>query len=427
MIPKSTPLVLRAAIVSLFFGAVCVAGTARGDDAPRYRLRLDGAVPQGVVTPILVEAPALEVGNYDLVDEAGGSKSTVQVLIDGTIKRLATRVAGNGKTTRSFTLNKVGETTQTRAGRNVGPGLVDGVKVRETAQGDVEVTAGGRPFTTYHPGGGGSAKPYYFPLLTPRGIGVTRAYPMVKDVPGEDRDHPHQRSLWFTHGSVNGIDFWSELKGHGTIKETARIAVNEGPVIGCIHTTDDWLGPDGVRICSDERWLRVLPVDDVVLVDFEVALKSEPKAPTIFGDTKEGMFGLRVASSMDANRKPGGRIVNSEGLVDDAAWGKPAKWVDYSGPVGGKTVGVAVFDHPDNLRHPTTWHVRSYGLFAANPFGWSDFGMKKSGSYTLAPGQRTTFRYRLVIHDGGGDPARLERYYEGFAHAPRATIEPIGR
>jgi len=47
---------------------------------------------------------------------------------------------------------------------------------------------------------------------------------------------------------------------------------------------------------------------------------------------------------------------------------KHADWCDYYGSIGGKTVGIAMFDHPSNPRHPTTWHVRDYGLFAANPF-----------------------------------------------------------
>ena len=54
-------------------------------------------------------------------------------------------------------------------------------------------------------------------------------------------------------------------------------------------------------------------------------------------------------------------------------WGKRADWVDYYGNVAGEIVGIAIFDHPKNLRHPTYWHARSYGLLAANPFGLREF------------------------------------------------------
>ena len=92
-----------------------------------------------------------------------------------------------------------------------------------------------------------------------------------------------------------------------------------------------------------------------------------------FGDTKEGSFGLRIAESMRVDRKTGGKIITSEGLEDDKAWGKPAAWVDYYGPVQGETLGIAILNHPSSFRYPTHWHVRTYGLFAANPFGGKDF------------------------------------------------------
>ena len=59
-------------------------------------------------------------------------------------------------------------------------------------------------------------------------------------------------------------------------------------------------------------------------------------------------------------------------------------------PVEGKTVGVAILNHPDSFRFPTTWHVRTYGLFAANPFGWHDFGMNESASMPSPRAARST-------------------------------------
>ena len=100
--------------------------------------------------------------------------------------------------------------------------------------------------------------------------------------------------------------------------------------------------------------------------------------------------------------------------------GKPAEWVDYYGPVEGDTVGVAILDHPQSFRHPTHWHVRNYGLFAANPFGYKDFGEKEKGEgkYTLEPGKTMEFRYRVYFHGGTTEAARVARVYEGFASPP---------
>jgi hypothetical protein len=106
------------------------------------------------------------------------------------------------------------------------------------------------------------------------------------------------------------------------------------------------------------------------------------------------------------------------------AWGKPAEWVDYVGKVEGRTVGVAIFDHPSSFRHPTTWHVRDYGLFAANPFGLRDFTGKKDvdGSYRLDPGQSMSFFYRVFLHPGDTGEARVKAAYEAFVHPPAVKV-----
>src|SRR5205814_3733 len=93
------------------------------------------------------------------------------------------------------------------------------------------------------------------------------------------------------------------------------------------------------------------------------------EGPVKFGDAKDAGFNYRVPASMAVDAKQGGQIITSEGIADAAAWGKRAKWVDYHGPVEGETLGVAMLNHPSSFRYPTPWHVRTYGLFTANPFG----------------------------------------------------------
>ena len=73
----------------------------------------------------------------------------------------------------------------------------------------IDVLIGGRPFTTYY-FDAADAKPYLFPLRSARGMIVTRSFPMVINIPGEDHDEPHQRATYFAHGDINGFDFWGE-------------------------------------------------------------------------------------------------------------------------------------------------------------------------------------------------------------------------
>jgi hypothetical protein len=112
-----------------------------------------------------------------------------------------------------------------------------------------------------------------------------------------------------------------------------------------------------------------------------------------------------------------GHAVNSEGHRDGDLWGKRAKWVDYWGDVEGKTVGIAIFDHPSNPRHPTWWHARSYGLVTANPFGIHDFEDKPAGTgdMVIKQGESVTFRHRFLFHEGDAESAEIEKAYAAFA------------
>jgi hypothetical protein len=114
-------------------------------------------------------------------------------------------------------------------------------------------------------------------------------------------------------------------------------------------------------------------------------------------------------------------MVNSLGAEGEKAiWGKRADWVNYDGKVEGEDVGIAVLDHPKSFRHPTTWHARGYGLFAANPFGLRDFTRdpNQDGSWTIPEGKSLTFRYRVIIHHGDYREAHIGEAYQKYAAEP---------
>jgi Family of unknown function (DUF6807) len=359
--------------------------------------------------PVVVECKsAREPGNYVLTSSDGKSTVAANIFKDRGktyVGLITEKVPAGGECSYSFSSSS----TPSKPG--------SGVELVPNGR-RIVVRVDGRPLTEYVPDDG--PKPYYFPLIGPSGAAMTRAYPMKK-VEGEKLDHPHHRSFWFTHGNVNKVDFWSELPNHGTIRETSRPTVVGGAAVGVIRTTDDWVGPDGKKVCEDERVVTFYNTRATRILDFDITLKATAE-PLTFGDTKEGMFGLRVASSMDVTAKKGGRILNAEGITDTAAWGKASPWVDYSGPVDGKTVGVAILNHPQSFRYPTTWHVRDYGLFAANPFGWHDFGQKTSGEFVVPAGQSIRFRYRILLHEGDASTASIPAAFQGYEASPKVTV-----
>jgi hypothetical protein len=245
-------------------------------------------------------------------------------------------------------------------------------------------------------------------VLTPGGQRLTRGYP-AEEIEGEKQDHYHHRGIYVAHGLVNGFNLWDEGTGHGAMLQRGDPEVSVVAGVGTIAGIVDWFGPEGERILEERRSIRIVAEGDLRILDHcsEMSMKY---GDVTFGDTKEGgLLSIRVPTSMDAKEK--GRIENSEGMVYDSGqgeettWGKPAAWVDYSGPLAnGEEWGHTVVDHRENPRHPTHWHVRGYGLFTANAFGLHDFkgDADIDGSLTVASGDTAVFRYRLIIHPGRG-------------------------
>lgn len=281
----------------------------------------------------------------------------------------------------------------------------------------VEVTVDGKPFTTFY-FGADSPKPYLHPLRTASGKVVTRGFPMIKDDAEEIRtkyqDHPHHRGLYYAHGDVNGVDFWAEGKERGRIVFRSLGDLKSGRT-GSLTAVFDWATIDGKKLLTETKKLAFQGNSDARVIDVEEVLQANGQAVKL-GDTKEGTFAIRVAAPLAP--KNGGTMVNSEGgKTEKEIWGKRATWVDYYGTMGGETVGIAVFDHPKNPKHPTYWHARAYGLLAVNPFGEHDYYNDKTrdGSLTISPDGRLTFRYRVLIHSGDTGAARIAELYKKYA------------
>ncbi len=290
--------------------------------------------------------------------------------------------------------------------------------------GTIEFHVGGELFTAYHYGKE-LARPFLFPIVGPRGNGVTRNYPMIEDVPGETKDHVHHRSMWVAHGDLNGSDNWSEMEGHAVQRHREFLDKTSGPVFGRLRAVSDWLDNQGRRILEEERTITVhnLPASSRV-IDLVVLFRAT-EGDVSFGDTKEGgICSIRVATSMDGNK--GGLITNAYGgITESENWGKRAHWCDYSGPVEGRTVGVAIFDNPANFRYPTYWHVRNYGLMTANPFALSAYrnDPSRDGSHVVKAGEELAFSYRVYIHDGDAVAGGVGQRYHGYINPPLVEVK----
>ncbi len=268
-------------------------------------------------------------------------------------------------------------------------------------------------------------KPHFHPLMGPFGKPVTRGFPMIKDDPTETKDHPHQRMVWFCHGDVipegielrskikgvTGVDFWSESPGHGRI-----VVVEIGQSSATfLESRNEWRTAEGEKLLDEKRLIELHDLGPAKLFVFDIDLHASV-VPITFGDTKEGSFGVRVAETM--TEKKGGLLENAEGKrTMKECWGQVSAWCDYSGPVDGKTVGVAIFDHPKNP-YPAYWHSRDYGLMAANPFGRSRAGFPAAKGRTdlvkLSKGEHLKLRYGLLVHAGNARQGQVAQHYQKF-------------
>ena len=275
----------------------------------------------------------------------------------------------------------------------------------------VEVSLGQSPFMTFHHGAG-YPKPFINPILTPGGVNMLRE-PLPAYSEGE---HPWQRGLTLMQGAINGVDCWGEFDRPGfgrTVQD--EMSIHQGPLSLVIATGNTWY--EGERpLMSDRRWYRLFDTGrDAVVLDVLFTLVAD-RGPVTIGSTKEGGFlSIRVNPSMNASGD--GRMRNVYGADDETGcWSRRAHWMDYCGPVGDETAGFAVFDHPDNLRYPTAWHVRGYGLFAANCWMvWDD--------HLCAADTETTFRWRVVIHGGDTHEAAIADRFLDYVDGPRTAWE----
>jgi len=362
--------------------------------------------------PIRVEAdiPGAQPGEASLV-EANGNRLPCQVSVEG------------GKTVLTWIepLMNAGESKEYTFDTAASGGA--GVEIVDVGEGKLEVRIGGKLFTRYCYGTDW-VRPFMYPFIGPKETLVTRGWPVVDGIAGESMDHTHHKSVWVAYGEVNGVDDWAEDDRHGWIRHVAFEEVTSGPVFGRIRARNDWTNHDGVKQMADVREFTFYNVEPERLMDVKIKLIAEPGDVELKGTKEGGIISVRVATTMDGER--GGLITNAYGGKTEAEnWGKPAHWVDYCGPVDGKTMGITIMDHPTSFRYPSRWHVRDYGLFTANPFALMDYEPERgeSGDHLMKQGEELNFAYRLYVHEGSAENAGVGERYFCFIAPPKAATK----
>ena len=255
-------------------------------------------------------------------------------------------------------------------------------------------------------------RPFVYPIVGPSGRSLTRM--------GHPRDpmgHSHHNSFWVSHNSVDGEDYWAD-PAPTRIVPRRIVRYDDGDEAASVIAENDWVGGDGKVHMTDRRRLAVRPLKDgewLMVLDLQLEAKS---APVVLGETPFGPVGVRMAKTIGV-ADGGGRLRNSEGNEDeqgpDGCFRKPARWVDYSGPIApGVVEGIALFDHPANPGHPSPFHVRRDG--------WMGACLTFKGPITIEPGRPLPLRYALYVHRGVPAPQAIDAVWSGFAKTPVETL-----
>jgi len=300
------------------------------------------------------------------------------------------------------------------------------VFVNQETEKKVDVMVDGKLFTSYC-WYDNVYKPVLYPVCTSAGTIITRGFPL-KPREGERSDHAHQIGIWLNYGNVNGYDFWDngasggkDPKG-GEVKHLKIEKLSGGTGEGVMVTRESWLDPSGKELLAENTEYHFIAQGSTRIIDRITTLKATGNTVTM-KDTKEGMFGIRVARQLElpskedvtltdaqgnpttvkalSNEGVTGNYISSEGVTGEAVWGTRARWMDLYGSIGDEKISLVVCDHPKNQSYPTYWHAREYGLFSANPLGAKDFTQgKEELNFSIPAGKSTTFRYRVIVNSG---------------------------
>jgi len=307
----------------------------------------------------------------------------------------------------------------------------------------VDVLVDGMLFTSYiYPEE--VKKPVLWPIVSSCGDTVTRCFPMLKKS-GERTDHPHHVGMWLNYENVNGLDFWNnseaipiERRNHyGTIYQRSIEKAESGKGKGVLSVVCDWDTPQKEVLLKENTSFTFRAGKNIRIIDRTTRLTAIADTVT-FDDVKDGMFGMRVARSLELpseepviltdshgiatkvgkmdNTGVTGNYRSSEGIEGAKVWSTRARWMKLWGKVNNKTVSLIIIDNPNNVNYPTYWHARGYGLFAANPLGEKIFSKgKKELNYMLKKGEILTFRYRFVLADGNLTDEKINKIADEYS------------
>jgi type 1 glutamine amidotransferase len=256
-------------------------------------------------------------------------------------------------------------------------------------------------------------KTYFHPLALADGTELTWNSPP---------DHLWHHGLWFSWEHINGLNYWEEDRTTGLAQGRNELVdvkiTTNNDYSALIEMTISYHPPDKPALLTEKRALEVSAPDKrgrygidwrstFTASDQDVVLDRTPIPGEPEGKAWGGYAGLSVRIAKDISNW---QVIDSEGRKGDEAHGKNARWMDFAGQTpDGKIAGITIFDHPENLRHPSPWYV---SMDAKIPFGYFSPAVLFNEPCTLKAGRSLELRYRILIHPGGMEGNLLENEWK---------------
>jgi len=243
------------------------------------------------------------------------------------------------------------------------------------------------------------SRPNFYPVHTPCGrqVTISSAY-----------RYNHHRSIFIGHANVNGFNFFHDNNPTrpnlgDIVLEDSELEQSDGTVR--LRTSNGWIPNSGERVLSEQRDITWTPGNRVHVLDVSSTL-SPHSGDVTFARENHAYLGVRVADTMDV--EDGGKILNSNGQKnEEGTMGQMADWVDYSGEVAGRQVGVTLMRHPNNP--PSPYFVRDYGSMLCCFTLDDPFVLKKDETLRQ--------RFRILVHTDGPNGVDIAGYYASFCEA----------
>lgn len=264
----------------------------------------------------------------------------------------------------------------------------------------IDVSINGNLFTSYH-FKQDEKYPFFFPV---NGISNATVTSM------RNANYPHHSSLFFGCDKVNNGNYWQEGLDKGQIISLREdiLPSSEDKVI--IENECIWTRPNANSPIKDIRKITIsAPSKELYQIDFDITM--EMLMDVKIEKTNHSLFSGRM--DVDLAVINGGTMINAEGKEGEkGTFGQKSAWIDCSGKRGnGKTEGMTIMQHPSNKWFPSAWFTRDYGFFSPTPMYWPEDDTKGT---QLAKGEKVTLRYRVLVHAGNHETAKIAELFEKY-------------